>query len=94
MLVGVRSAERLLESSVSIERVGTAAIRATPATNYYDIIGNLKGVDMVTAGLLFKTPSTRGFNTSGNLRLNQIVDGMDNQAPGLNFSLGNVIGIN
>lgn len=88
-----RIAERILESPVSIERVSAATIRTSPVANYYDIIGNLKGVDMVTAGLLFKTPSTRGFNSSGNLRLNQIVDGMDNQAPGLNFSLGNVIGI-
>ncbi|RYY16165.1 MAG: TonB-dependent receptor, partial [Chitinophagaceae bacterium] len=41
----------------------------------------------------FKTPSTRGFNFSGNTRFNQLVDGMDNQAPGLNFSLGNFVGL-
>ncbi|MDB5191801.1 MAG: hypothetical protein JWQ96_1364 [Segetibacter sp.] len=88
-----RVAERILESPVTVERVSAANIRNTPASNYYDMIGNLKGVDMTTASLLFKTPSTRGFNTSGNLRLNQLVDGMDNQAPGLNFSLGNVVGV-
>jgi outer membrane receptor protein involved in Fe transport len=88
-----RVPERILESPVSIERVNAGSIRVAPATSYYDIIGNLKGVDMTTSGLLFKTPSTRGFNSSGNTRLNQIVDGMDNQAPGLNFSLGNVIGV-
>ncbi len=48
---------------------------------------------MVTSSLTFSTPSTRGFNGSGNLRLNQIVDGMDNQAPGLNFSVGSVVGL-
>ena len=36
---------------------------------------------------------TRGFNGSGNLRMNQLVDGMDNQAPGLNFAVGSVVGI-
>ena len=88
-----RVPERLMESPVSIERVNAAAIRSSPASSYYDVIGNLKGVDMVTSSLIFKTPSTRGFNGSGNVRFNQIVDGMDNQAPGLNFSLGSVVGL-
>jgi outer membrane receptor protein involved in Fe transport len=88
-----RVPERILESPVSIERVSTAAIRNTAATNYYDILTNLKGVDVVAASLTFKSVGTRGFNSSGNTRLNQIVDGMDNQAPGLNFSVGSVIGL-
>jgi outer membrane receptor protein involved in Fe transport len=88
-----RVPERILESPVSIERIGTKAILNTPATNYYDMITNLKGVDIVAASLTFKSIGTRGFNSSGNTRLNQIVDGMDNQAPGLNFSVGNIIGL-
>jgi outer membrane receptor for ferrienterochelin and colicin len=88
-----RVPERILESPVSVERVNAAAVRNSPASSYYDVIGNLKGVDMTTSSLTFKTPSTRGFNGSGNVRFNQIVDGMDNQAPGLNFSVGNVIGV-
>ncbi len=88
-----RVPERILESPVSIERISAAAIRNAPATNYYDMIGNLKGVDVVAASLTFKSMGTRGFNSSGNTRLNQIVDGMDNQAPGLNFSVGSVIGL-
>lgn len=88
-----RVPERILESPVSIERIGTAAIRNTPATNYYDMITNLKGVDVVAASLTFRSVGTRGFNNSGNVRLNQIVDGMDNQAPGLNFSVGSIIGL-
>jgi hypothetical protein len=88
-----RVAERILESPVSIERVSSGNIRNSAASNYYDIIGNLKGVDLVTSSLLFKTPTTRGFNSSGNLRLNQLVDGMDNQAPGLNFPVGNLVGV-
>lgn len=88
-----RVSERLLETPVSIERVSSATIRSAPAANYYDIIGNLKGVDMTTSSLTFKTISTRGFNGSGNLRFNQLVDGMDNQAPGLNFTVGNIIGL-
>lgn len=88
-----RVPERILESPVSVERISSANIRQSPATNYYDILANLKGVDVTTSSLTFKTVSTRGFNSSGNLRLNQIMDGMDNQAPGLNFAVGSIIGL-
>ncbi|MBS1918633.1 MAG: TonB-dependent receptor [Bacteroidetes bacterium] len=88
-----RLPERILESPVSIERVSSANIRTAPASNYYDIVSTLKGVDVIASSLTFKTPTTRGFAGSGNTRFNQIVDGMDNQAPGLNFSVGSVIGL-
>ena len=88
-----RYPERFLESSVSIERVSNAAIRNSASSNYYEIVSNLKGVDVVAASLSFKTPTTRGFAGSGNTRFTQIVDGMDNQAPGLNFSVGAIIGL-
>jgi outer membrane receptor protein involved in Fe transport len=87
-----RVPERILESPVSIERMSVGAIRAAAAPNYYDQVANLKGVDLTTSSLTFRTVSTRGFNGSGNLRFNQLVDGMDNQAPGLNFSVGNIVG--
>lgn len=88
-----RVPERILESPVSIERISSANIRNTPATTYYDILRNVKGVDLTYSSLTYATPSTRGFNSSGNARLNQLVDGMDNQAPGLNFSVGSVVGL-
>ncbi len=88
-----RVATKILESPVSIERVSAASIQSSPAASYYDVINNFKGVDMMASSLTFKTVTTRGFLGSGNVRFNQIVDGMDNQAPGLNFSVGSVIGI-
>lgn len=88
-----RLPQRIMEAPVTIERVSAAAIRTSPVSNYYDIVTNLKGVDAVLSSLTFRTPTTRGFSGSGNLRFNQIVDGMDNQAPGLNFSVGSVIGL-
>lgn len=88
-----RVPERILESPVSIERVNLANVRNAPATGYYDIFKNIKGVDMTTSSLFFNTVSTRGFNGSGSARVNQLIDGMDNQAPGLNFSVGSVIGL-
>ena len=88
-----RVPEKILESPVTIERISAANIRNAPATGYYDILGNMKGVDAVAASILFRSVSTRGFNGSGNTRMNQLIDGMDNQAPGLNFSVASIVGL-
>lgn len=88
-----RVPQKIMESPVSIERISSAAIRTAPAANFYDVVTSLKGVDVTTSSLTFKTPTTRGFNGSGNTRFNQLVDGMDNQAPGLNFSVSSIIGL-
>ncbi|MFY8004430.1 MAG: carboxypeptidase-like regulatory domain-containing protein, partial [Chitinophagaceae bacterium] len=87
-----RVAEKYIESPVSVERMSAASVRNQAAPSFYEGLANLKGVDMVTSSFNFRTVSTRGFNGSGNLRFNQLLDGMDNQAPGLNFSVGNIIG--
>jgi outer membrane receptor protein involved in Fe transport len=89
-----RVPQKILESPVSIERVSAANIRTAPAASFYDVVSTLKGVDVTTSSITFKTPTTRGFGGSGNTRFNQLVDGMDNQAPGLNFSVGAIIGLN
>ena len=89
---GTRTPQRYIESPVSIEYMNTNAVRNTAVPNPYDAIANLKGVDLITSSLTFRTPSTRGFNGSGNLRFNQLVDGIDNQAPGLNFAVGSIVG--
>ncbi len=89
-----RVPEKILESPVSIERVSAASIRSAPSSGFYDIVATLKGVDVTTSSLTFKSPTTRGFGGSGNVRFNQLVDGMDNQAPGLNFSVASIIGLN
>lgn len=87
-----RTPTRILQSPVTVERMNSTTLRNVPAPNYYEAIANLKGVDVHTASLTFRTVTTRGFVSSGNTRLNQLIDGMDNQAPGLNFSVGSVIG--
>lgn len=88
-----RTPERILESPVTIERLGAAQIREVAAPSFYDAIQNIKGVEMSTQSLTFRSYNTRGFNANGNTRFNQLIDGMDNQAPGLNFSVGNIVGI-
>ena len=88
-----RTPQRIINAPVTIERLSSAALRSSPAPSYYEAIANLKGVDMHTASLTFRTVTTRGFVSSGNTRLNQLMDGMDNQAPGLNFSVSTIIGL-
>ncbi len=93
VVAATRAPERAINSPVTIERMGPQVLRNLATPNYYEAISNLKGVDMHTASLTFRTVTTRGFVSSGNTRLNQLIDGMDNQAPGLNFAVGGVIGI-
>lgn len=88
-----RVSETVRESPIAIEKLDALAIRETPAANFYDGIANMKAVDMTTQSLTFKAVNARGFNSTGNTRFVQIIDGMDNQAPGLNFSVGNIVGI-
>jgi outer membrane receptor protein involved in Fe transport len=88
-----RTPERILESPVSVERISSSALKELPAPSFYDALNNLKGVEMSTQSLTFKSVNTRGFNANGNTRFNQYIDGMDNQAPGLNFSVGNIVGL-
>lgn len=87
-----RLSQKAQESPITVERMNTVAIKETPAIGFYEGLSNLKGVDMTSASLAFKIINTRGFNSTSPVRTLQLIDGMDNQAPGLNFSLGNFVG--
>ncbi len=88
-----RVEESIMQSPVSVEKMDIIAIREVPQASFYDALNNMKGVEMSTQSLTFKSFNTRGFNANGNVRTVQMIDGMDNQAPGLNFSVGNIVGI-
>lgn len=93
----VVSASRIEESSLkataTIETLNAKNIQESPATNFYDAIRNLKNVDFTTNSIFFSSVNIRGANATGNTRVVQLIDGMDNQAPGLNFAVGNLVGI-
>ena len=88
-----RTPERVFESPVTVERFGIADVKNTASSDFYDGLENLKGVDINTNSLTFKSINTRGFATFANTRFMQLVDGMDNSAPALNFPLGNLLGM-
>ncbi len=89
-----RTPERVRESPVTIERIDAKVIQSTSSPSFYDGLENLKGVDINTSSLTFKSLNTRGFATFSNNRFVQLVDGVDNTSPALNFVLGNLIGMN
>ncbi|MGB0981543.1 MAG: TonB-dependent receptor domain-containing protein [Winogradskyella sp.] len=89
-----RTPERIFESPVTVERFGLKEIKNTASAGFYDGLENLKGVDVNTNSLTFKSVNTRGFATFANTRFMQLVDGMDNSAPALNFPIGNLVGMN
>lgn len=91
-VIDSRLTKKQKESALTVEAMDIMAIKETPAANFYDGLGALKGVDITAASLGFKIINTRGFNSTSPVRSLQIIDGVDNQAPGLNFSLGNFLG--
>ncbi len=88
-----RVEESVLKSPVSIERMDILDIQNAPSPDFYAGIRNLNGVDFSSQSLTFRSVNARGFGANGNNRFVQLIDGVDNAAPGLNFPTGNVVGI-
>ncbi|OIP51344.1 MAG: hypothetical protein AUK33_04625 [Flavobacteriaceae bacterium CG2_30_34_30] len=88
-----RTPERLFESPVTVERFGIKEVKNTASATFYGGLENLKGVDVNVNSLTFQAVNTRGFATFANTRFVQLVDGMDNSSPALNFVLGNLLGM-
>lgn len=89
---GQRISEKQKAAPLTVESIDAIAIKQTASTDFYNGLGALKGVDLTTASLGFTVINTRGFNSTSPVRSLQTIDGVDNQSPGLNFSLGNFLG--
>lgn len=89
---GQRISDKQKAAPQTVESMDVLAIKQTAAESFYEGLGTLKGVDLTAASIGFKVINTRGFNSTSPVRSLQIIDGVDNQAPGLNFSLGNFLG--
>ncbi len=87
-----RVEENILQSPVSIEKMDILAVQGTSSDTYYKAIANMKGVDVATSSINFQIINARGFGSTGNTRFVQLIDGMDTQAPALNFPIGNLNG--
>jgi iron complex outermembrane receptor protein len=91
-VVSDRMLERQKQNPLTVETMDAIAIKDAPTGSFYESLGSLKGVDMTSASLGFRIINTRGFNSTSPVRTLQLIDGVDNQSPGLNFSLGNFLG--
>lgn len=91
-VIGSRISEKQKQAPLTVESMDLIAIKEAPSGDFYEGLGTLKGVDMTAASLGFKVINTRGFNSTSPVRSLQLIDGVDNQSPGLNFSLGNFLG--
>ncbi|UXX80087.1 TonB-dependent receptor [Reichenbachiella carrageenanivorans] len=87
-----RVEESILQSPVSIEKMDILAVKNSASDSYYKSIANLKGVDVTSSSVNFQVINARGFSSTGNTRFVQMTDGMDTQAPALNFPVGNLNG--
>ncbi len=87
-----RITEKEKESPITVESMGSKQIKESAQSTFYEGLGNMKGVDITAASLGFRVVNTRGFNSTSPVRSLQLIDGVDNQSPGLNFSLGNFLG--
>jgi len=88
-----RIAERLFESPVTIQKFDYKDIAQSTGADFYSSLEGLKGVQVNSGGLFLQQINTRGFSTVYNEGFVQLVDGMNNEAPGLGFSAGNLLGI-
>jgi outer membrane receptor protein involved in Fe transport len=88
-----RVEEKILESPVTIEKLDLQAIKSSASADYYNELSKLKGVTTAAGSMTFNAINTRGFGGIANTRFVQLVDGIDNSAPLLNFPLGNLVGL-
>jgi len=89
-----RVEEKILESPVTIEKLDLQTIKASASPDFFDQMTKLKGVTGASGSMTFNAINTRGFGGIANTRFVQLVDGIDNSAPLLNFPMGNLIGLN
>ena len=88
-----RVEESILKSPVTIEKMDIVAVRQAATPDFFDALANMKGVQTSSGSLNFTAVNTRGFATIANTRFVQWVDGMDTQAPLLNFPTGTIMGL-
>ncbi|HZH68755.1 MAG TPA: TonB-dependent receptor, partial [Chitinophagales bacterium] len=88
-----RVEEKILESPVTIEKLDLQTIKVSSSPDFFDQMTKLKGVTSYSGSMNFNAINTRGFGGVSNVRFVQLVDGVDNSAPLLNFPMGNLIGL-
>lgn len=92
-ITGNRVEERITKTPVTAEKLTARQLQLSPAFDQYSALQNLKGVDLLSQSLTFKSVNLRGFGANNNNRFVQLTDGMDNRSPGLGFGFGSAAGV-
>lgn len=90
---GNRVEEKITKAPVTVEKITARQLQLAPAFDQYSALQSLKGVDLLTQSLTFKSVNLRGFGANNNNRFVQLTDGMDNRSPGLGFGFGSAAGV-
>ncbi len=93
VVTGNRVNEKITKTPVTVEKLDIKKIQQSPAADVYGALQSLKGVDLLTQNMIFRSVNMRGFGANNNNRFVQLTDGMDNRSPGLGFGFGNVAGV-
>ncbi len=88
-----RVEEAVMETPVTIEKVGIKQLETQASTELYSSLARFKGIDVNQSSLLITSLSTRGFNSAKSERLIQMVDYVDFMSPSLSLYAGNLGGI-
>lgn len=91
-ITGNRVEEKITKAPVTVEKITGRQLLLSAAFDQYTALQSLKGVDLLTQSLTFKSVNLRGFGANNNNRFVQLTDGMDNRSPGLGFGFGSVAG--
>ena len=92
-VTGNRVEEKITKAPVTVEKITSRQLQLSPAFDQYSALQNLKGVDLLSQSLTFKSVNLRGFGANNNNRFVQLTDGMDNRSPGLGFGFGSAAGV-
>lgn len=93
IVTGNRVEERITKSPVTVEQIGVRQIQNAAAFDLYSNLQSVKGVDLLTQNMIFRSVNVRGFGANNNNRFVQLTDGMDNRSPGLGFGFGSTAGV-
>ena len=88
-----RTAEPLMETPVTVERITRAQLQRQPSSELISSLSRLKGVDVSQSSWLITSFSTRGFNSSKAERVVQLADYVDVTSPTASLYYGNWVGI-
>jgi outer membrane receptor protein involved in Fe transport len=83
-----RVPEAVMQSPVTVLKMSAREILEAPGVSLFQNITFLKGAEQVSSSLTFQVVNTRGFNSTTNTRFVQRLDGVEMQAPALNFAVG------